>query len=117
MTTSSQGKRNRRTGKEYEVATAAWLRSKGFRAITSRDGRGGAQGGSDIITDFPACIECKAHAKWDLAGWLDQAVEDAAGDPASVWVKRRGKGDVGESYVVMRASDFVELVRGEGRPT
>lgn len=105
------GASSRRKGNVYEVAVAAWLRSKGFRAITSRDGRGGAQGGSDVITDLPVCIEAKNHARHDLSGWLDQAVNDAAGDPASVWVKRRGKGDVGESFVVMRAEDFVALVR------
>ncbi|MCA1781888.1 MAG: hypothetical protein LC679_06850 [Intrasporangiaceae bacterium] len=105
------GATSRRKGNAYECAVAAWLRSKGFRAITSRDARGGSQGGADVITDFPTTIECKNHAKLDLAGWIDQAVNDAAGDPAAVWVKRRGKGDVGESYVVMRADDFVALVR------
>ena len=101
---------SRNKGNAWECAIAKYLRDHGYQAVTSRDLRGGTQGGSDIITDFPTCIEAKNHAKLDLAGWVDQAVDDAAGDWASVWVKRRGKSYVGESYVVMRATDFVALV-------
>lgn len=105
------GASSRRKGNHFEVQVAAWLRDRGWRAITSRDARGGAQGGPDLITDLPVCVEVKNHSKIDLAGWVDQAVEDAEGDPAAVWVKRRGKGDVGQSYVVMRACDFDRLVK------
>jgi Holliday junction resolvase-like predicted endonuclease len=101
---------NRRRGNAFECAVAAFLRDHGYRAITSRDAHDGRQFGTDIITDFPVCIEAKNRKQLDLAGWVDQAVEDAHGDLASVWVKRRMRADVGESYVVMRAQDFVALV-------
>ena len=107
------GASSRRRGNTYETAVAAWLRDHGWQAITTRDARGGTQGGSDLITDLPVTVECKAQKTFDLAGWLDQAVHDAAGDRASLWVKRRGKADVGESYVVMRAADFVALLGAE----
>ena len=102
---------NRRKGNAWECAVAAFLRDNGWSAITSRDANDGRQGGPDLITDFPVCVEAKNVKQMDLAGWIDQAVDDAQGDPASVWVKRRGKADVSEAYVVMRAGDFVALVK------
>ena len=102
---------NRRKGNAFECAVAAYLRDHGWRAITSREARNGYQSGPDLITDFPTTVEAKNVKQLDLAGWIDQAVHDADGDMASVWVKRRKRADVGESYVVMRACDFVALVR------
>ena len=104
------GAASRRRGNAFECAVAAFLREHGWRAMTSREVNGGRQSGSDVITDFPVCVEAKNVKQLDLAGWIDQAVADAAGDSASVWVKRRQRADVGESYVVMRAADFVDLV-------
>ena len=100
----------RRKGNSFECAVAAFLRDNGWRALTSRQARNGYQSGADLITDFPTTVEAKNRKQLDLAGWVDQAVDDAAGDLASVWVKRRGRADVGESYVIMRACDFVSLV-------
>ena len=105
------GASSRRRGHQYERDVAEWLRSKGVRAITSRNDNGGRQEGSDLITDLPVCVELKNHAKWDVSGWLAQARRDAKGDPASVWIKRRGTADPGESYVIMCADEFVALVR------
>ena len=105
------GASSRRKGHEYERAVSRWLRDKGIRAHTSRELSGGMQSGSDIISDLPVCVECKDVTKWDVSGWLSQARRDAKGDPASVWVKKRGSGDPGESYVIMQASEFVALVR------
>ena len=105
------GAASRRRGHQYERDVAAWLRSKGVRAISSREVNGGRQEGSDLITDLPTTVECKNVAKWDVSGWLAQARRDAKGDPASVWVKKRGSGDPGESYVIMCADEFVALVR------
>jgi hypothetical protein len=104
------GASSRRRGHDYERALAAWLRGLGVEAITSRELNGGRQEGSDLITDLPVCVEAKAHAAFDLAGWLTQAIRDAKGDKAAVFVKARQK-PVSESYVVMRADQFVQLVR------
>ena len=105
------GKSSRRRGHQFERDVAEWLRSKGVRAHTARELSGGMQLGSDLITDLPTTIECKNAAKWDVAGWLRQARNDAKGDPASLWIKKRGSGDPGASYVVMQADDFLALVR------
>jgi len=106
------GASSRNRGNSFEVAVANFLQAHGWEAITSRNANGGRQHGPDLITDLPVTVEAKNQKRIDLAGWVDQAVEDAGGELASVWVKRRGRGDVGESYVVMRASDFVEVMRG-----
>jgi hypothetical protein len=88
-----------------------WLNTRGWAAITSRNARGGSQQGVDVITDLPVAVEAKNCAKLDLAGWVDQAVAQADDTaPGAVFIKRRGKADPGDGYVVMRADDFVSLV-------
>ena len=104
------GASSRRKGHDYERALARWLREQGVRAETSRAQMGGLQIGTDLITDLPVCVEAKAHARHDLAGWLTQAIADAHGDKAAVFVKRPNR-PISESYVVMRADQFVALCR------
>lgn len=101
----------RRRGNRAEQQVAATLRTWGYKAITSRDGRGGAQGGGDIITDFPAVLEVKDHARLDLAGWVDQVVAEAAADPGFVIHKRRGRSDPEQWYVTGQLGDLILLVR------
>jgi hypothetical protein len=102
------GATSRRKGNRWELDVCRLLAARGWQAITSRNGRGGAQGGADIITDLPVSIEAKARKEWDLAGWLDQAVSDAGGDPAAVFVKRRQR-PADHGYVVMRADQWLDL--------
>lgn len=106
------GATSRRRGHTYERDLATWLRQRGWEAVTARSLSGGTQAGSDLITNLPVCVEAKNHSALNLAGWVDQAVRDADGDLASVWVKRRGR-PLGESYVVMSADQFLELLDGE----
>jgi len=101
----------RRKGNRAEQQVAETLRQHGWRAITSRDGRGGAQGGGDIITDFPAVLEVKDHARLDLAGWVDQVVEEAGVSPGFVIHKRRGKSDPELWYVTGQLGDLILLVK------
>jgi hypothetical protein len=105
------GATSRNRGNTWERQLAEWLRSRGWQAITSRAVRGGTQHGADLITDLPVCVEAKNHARIDLAGWVDQAVGQAGGDLAAVFVKRRGRADPGEGYVVMTADQFERLIR------
>jgi hypothetical protein len=102
---------SRSKGNRWEQQVAAWLNTRGYAAITSRNARGGSQQGVDIITDLPVSVEAKNCKRWDLAGWVDQAVEQADHTaPGAVFIKRPGKADPGDGYVVMRADDFVDLV-------
>ena len=101
----------RRKGNRAEVAVAAWLRTHGWTARTSRSAQG-LQGGPDIITDCPVSWEVKDQARLDLAGWVDQAVAQAQpGRPGVVIHKRRGKANPADWYVTMRAADFLSLLR------
>jgi hypothetical protein len=102
------GASSRRKGNAWELAVCRLLVARGWRAITSRNGRGGAQGGADVITDLPVSVEAKNRKDWDLAGWLDQAIRDAGDDPAAVFVKRRQK-PADQCYVVMRADQWLDL--------
>ena len=95
-------------GKKWEQALCRLFVASGWTAITSRNARGGKQEGVDIISDLPVCVEAKDQARFDLSGWLDQAVSQAEGSLAAVFVKRRQK-PAAEAYVVMRADQFLEL--------
>ena len=105
------GSSSRRKGARAEQQVAAWLRSLGWAARTSRSAQG-VQGGEDILTDCPLSIEVKDHATMKLAEWLDQAARQARpGAPGVVLHKRRGKGNPGDWYATMRAADLLDLVR------
>jgi len=101
----------RRRGNRAEQQVAEVLRRWGWQAITSRDGRGGAQGGGDIITDFPAVLEVKDHARLDLAGWVDQVVAESEDSPGFVIHKRRGRSDPELWYVTGQLGDLILLVK------
>lgn len=100
----------RRRGHDWERQVAAWLRTNGIDAATSRELAAGRQHGPDLVADLPVALECKNHAALDLAGWVDQARRQADGLPAAVVVKRRGTADPGQSYVVMTATDWLEAI-------
>ena len=102
------GASSRRKGNVWEQALCRLFVEHGWQAITSRNARGGAQMGADIISDLPVVCEAKNQARMDLSGWLDQAIAQAPGDLAAVFVKRRQK-PASEAYVVMRADQFLEL--------
>lgn len=102
------GTYSRDKGARWERDVCRLLVDAGWQAITSRNSRGGAQMGVDVISDLPVCIEAKSQARFDLSGWLDQAIGQAPGDLAAVFVKRRQKPAAG-AYVVMQADQFLEL--------
>jgi hypothetical protein len=106
------GNYSRNKGARSEVAVANWLTSRGFEAITSRNARGGSQGGADIICpDLPLSVEVKAGARSELAAWLDQARQQGDEDaPGLVVHRRKGKGDPGEWFATMALADLVALV-------
>jgi hypothetical protein len=104
------GATSRRKGTSWERTVAQLLRDVGFAAITSRAATGGAQNGYDIVTDAPVSVECKNVAKWDLSGWVDQAIGQADDCPAVVMIKRRGHPPE-RGYAVMRIDQYLHLLR------
>lgn len=105
------GAASRRKGNRWELDVCRLLVEAGWHAVTSRSGRGGTQHGADIVTDAPVAIEAKNQQRLDLAGWLDQAITQAAqvGLPAAVFIKRRQK-PAHEGYVLMRADQYLEML-------
>ena len=102
---------SRAKGNRAEVEAVAAIRRLGYDAITSRLGRGGTQGGEDIITDLPVSIECKDQSRDALPSWLDQARAQADDCHAAVLHKRRGKARAESWFVTMQFDDFVALIK------
>ena len=105
------GATNRRKGNQAETAVARMLRENGYTAVTSRNARGGTQMGGDIISDFPANIEVKNHAKLDLAGWWRQAVAQAGDQPAVVFHKRVGHANPMFWWATMDVQTLIRLLK------
>ncbi len=88
---------------------AAYLRSNGWDAVTTR-AASGMQRGDDIASDLPVSIEVKDCVRLELAAWLRQAQQNAGNRPAVVWHKRRGVADPGGWYVTMTGNDLLRLI-------
>ena len=96
----------RRRGIRWEQALAAWLRAHGWPAAECAP-RGGVQPDGDLLGIPHLYVEAKAAHALDLAGWLDKARTLAGPHRLPlVVVKRRGKADPGEAYVVTRLADL-----------
>jgi hypothetical protein len=104
------GAASRSKGHRWERAVAQLLRDAGWHALTSRNARGGSQQGEDIVTDAPVCVEAKNQARIELAGWVDQAVEQSCCCGGVVFIKRRGK-PAEHGYAVMRIDQYLSLLR------
>lgn len=98
--------RAKQRGTSFETAVVNYCRDHGFPYARRLALAGGADTGDITLGDEPAggpvTIEAKDHAKLDLAGFVDEAITEAAnaGTPLGVAVvKRRGK-NVSQAYVV-----------------
>lgn len=98
-----------RKGSGWRRAVVLWFESHGWSA----EPRGIGFAGDDIDARRGAItlsVECKNVKRMDLAGWVDQAVANAGPAIPVVVAHRHGRASVEDSYVVMRGSDFIELV-------
>lgn len=115
------GNKHKAKGTSFETLIKDYLVIKGFRgarrtALAGSGDTGDINGIVQKITNRPLCIQCKNQKKWNVSGWLNDTVDQAArlgSALPSLVIKRPGKGanSVGESYVVMRLDDFVELLQ------
>lgn len=118
------GATNRRKGNKFETAVAAWLRPRLDLddIVTSRDGRGGAQGGADLhgcdagrwhphVAGW--ALELKNVKRPSVPSWLDQA-EQAAVDVGVEWYavihKTFGVADPGASRVYLPRRMLLDLL-------
>lgn len=115
------GNKHKAKGTAFETQVKDHLVAKGFpdarRAVLAGENdTGDIHGIQQRTTLRNACLQCKNQKKWDLSGWLTATVEQAKRlkDALPVLiVKRPGKGEkaLGDSYVVMRLDDFIELLQ------
>lgn len=93
---------SKRKGTWFETAVVNYLRDEHGLPVERRALRGTRDCGD--ITGIPGWVlELKACRALDLAGWMDEAMKEAANDGSpyyAVVAKRRMKG-VQQSYVVM----------------
>lgn len=108
----SQGAAARRKGRSWQSATRDWWCDQaGVVNVFELGGAGASCTDFIVMARAMLSVEAKNHRAMDLAGWLDQAVEQAPKNSIPVvHHKRRGKGDVGESYVTLRACDLARLL-------
>ena len=114
------GNRNKAKGTAYETLIKNYLIDKGFKntrraALEGAEDKGDIHGITQRTTLRQICVQCKNDKSFNFSGWLNDTVEQAKrlnnALPALV-VKRKGKGEkaLGDSYVVMRLDDFINLI-------
>lgn len=120
--------RNKARGTFFETAVLNYLKDRGFGKVY-RTPQAGIYDTGDIngITSGSAevIIQCKNRKEFDLSGWLNDTVAQADVrakqlDPnmavpvnGALIVKRPKVGEktLGETYVVMRLEDFVDILK------
>jgi Holliday junction resolvase len=100
-------------GSAFERAVTEYLRAQGLRVQRIPAGATADEG--DLFVSDPTwpAIQCKNHAKFDLAGWVRDVEAQAANANRRngiVWHKKRGTTNPGEWYVTMTGQTFVELM-------
>lgn len=110
-------------GSTFEVYVARYLSDALDDDRIERRARFGAKDRGDIggvrtLLGERVVVECKAHERLNLAGWIAEAEVEAGNDDAPVGVvvhKRRGKGpkQMGEQYVSMSLATFATLLGGD----
>jgi Holliday junction resolvase len=106
----------KRKGSAFERDVVAVLQAAGHRYAQRAYGAGRPADIGDIDGLPRFAFECKARRALDLAGWIDEAVTEAAnagpGVTPVVVAKRRGK-STADAYAVLRLRDFVRLILEE----
>ncbi len=107
------GKMQREKGKRGERAFRDLLRERGFNAERGVQHRGGPNSPDILCVDLPTLhFEVKATQALRIWPALQQAVDDAGGKTPVVGHKRNGS----EWVVILRAKDFLEIVRRSDLP-
>jgi len=116
--------RSKAKGTAFEVLVRDYLIGKGFihahrPALSGGNDTGDINGIARKETLRKVAVQCKNQKTMKLSEWLNDTVEQAerlGGAVPALVVKRVGKGEkaLGDSYVVMRLSDLVELLNEAG---
>lgn len=105
--------RSKAKGTSAETAVVKYLQSNGF-PYAERRALAGANDKGDVANVPGVVIEVKSCARHELAGWIDEARQEAANadvDTYCVFFKRRGTTDPGRWFVLMDGETFVKVIR------
>jgi len=117
------GAGSRRKGATFERLIRQWFDDSDELHVDQRQHIGTDEADIEVVGyptshngsewEMRLVVECKNHRSIDLPGWWRQAVDQAkrrgTGWPVLV-VKRRGKTDPGDQWVVMSLDTFTELI-------
>ena len=108
--------KNKAKGTAFETDIVRFLVDNGFPYAERRALAGTFDLGD--ITGCPGLVwEAKNHKTLKFSEWLDETEterQNANADYGVLVAKRRGKGDAGEQYAVMRVADMVRLLKQAG---
>ena len=114
--------RQREKGTSFEKQVAEYMAKRLEDGRIERRVRYGAKDRGDIagvqLRGKPVVIECKNHAKTELAAWLAEAETErgnADAEFAFVVHKRRGCGEknMGETYVTCTLATLCDVIAGQ----
>lgn len=108
---------SKRKGSKYERDCVEFLREYGWPDAERAYGAGRKDDVGDIDGIVGCCIECKAEKSIDLPGYLRELEREMAAKKVEmgvVLVKRRGAANAAESYAVMPAWLWADLMKQAG---
>lgn len=116
------GNKMKARGTAFETLVVKYLRPRGFKKAYRPSTSGSYDSGDINGIAGPArqaIIQCKNHKKFNLSGWLNDAVaqaqQEAVGGNALpiVVAKRPGVGEknLGETYAILRLEDLSTLLK------
>lgn len=103
--------RPRAKGTGWESSIVDCLRANGWPLAERRALSGSFDRGD--VAGLPAVIEAKACREWDPAGWiseLEAEIANAGQDTGVVWIKRRGKTDPLDAYVLTTGRIYLRML-------
>jgi Holliday junction resolvase len=112
MTTASK-----RKGSQFERDVVKWLRTVGFPSAERAYGAGRHDDVGDIDGIDNVVIECKNEKSFRIPQYLRELEDEMAHAKAEtgvVLMKKRGSSNISESYAVMPAELWVNLLKQAG---
>ena len=112
MTTPSK-----RKGSQFERDVVKWLITMGYPCAERAYGAGRHDDVGDIDGIDGVVIECKNEIRINIPGYLQELEDEminADAETGVVLIKKRGTSNISESYAVMPAELWVNLLKQAG---
>ena len=106
----------KQAGTRFESAIVDALKAHGWPHVERR-AKTGAKDRGDITGIPGVVIEAKDTAKFEPARFLTEAQTERDNDGADIgvaWIKRRGKSDAANAYVLMDGRTLMHLLKAAG---